>query len=61
LKPIVREHPILSPNLPNSFIVLANELTALGIKVSAEVIEAIDPFSAPFDSRLALSVDEGNL
>jgi DNA-directed RNA polymerase subunit beta len=58
---IVREHPILSPNLPNSFIVLANELTALGIKVSAEVIEAIDPFSAPFDSRLALSVDEGNL
>ena len=58
---IVREQPIFSPNLPNSFIVLANELTALGIKVNAEVIEAIDDYSKRFDSSLALSVDEGGL
>jgi DNA-directed RNA polymerase subunit beta len=57
---IVREQPITSPNLPNSFIVLANELTALGIKVNAEVIEANEDYKK-FDSKLALSVDEGNL
>ena len=57
---IVREQPVVSPNLPNSFIVLANELTALGIKVSAEVVESeVKP--AKFDSNLALSVDEGAL
>jgi DNA-directed RNA polymerase subunit beta len=58
---IVREQPIFSPNLPNSFIVLANELTALGIKVNAEVVEAVDDYSKRFDSSLALSVDEGGL
>jgi DNA-directed RNA polymerase subunit beta len=58
---IVREQPISTPNLPNSFVVLANELTALGIKVNAEVVEATDHFVKKFDSSLALSVDEGGL
>ena len=57
---IVRELPVVSPNLPNSFIVLANELTALGIKVNAEVVES-EVKVAKFDSHLALSVDEGGL
>ena len=55
---IVREKPVVTPNLPNSFIVLANELTALGIKVVAKVIEANDKT----DNGLAtLSVEEGKL
>lgn len=55
---IVREKPVVTPNLPNSFIVLANELTALGIKVVAKVIEANDTS----DKGLAtLSVEEGKL
>jgi DNA-directed RNA polymerase subunit beta len=58
---IVREKPIMSPNLPSSFIVLANELTALGIKVNAQVTETVDEYERHVDERLALSVDEGNL
>jgi DNA-directed RNA polymerase subunit beta len=60
---IVREKPIMSPNLPSSFIVLANELTALGIKVKAKVTavnEEIDS-TTKLDKKLALSVDEGKL
>ncbi len=56
---IIKERPITSPNLPGSFIVLANELTALGIKVNAAVDEADD--NGYVDKKLALSVDEGNL
>lgn len=58
---IVREKPIMSPNLPSSFIVLANELTALGIKVNAQVTETSDQYDRQVDERLALSVDEGTL
>jgi len=58
---IVREQPIMAPNLPNSFIVLANELTALGIKVNAEVTESSEIYGKQLDSKLALSVDEGTL
>jgi DNA-directed RNA polymerase subunit beta len=62
-KAIVNERPILSPNLPSSFIVLANELTALGIKVNAEVAEAASEHSDDphLDEKLALSVDMGDL
>ena len=56
---IIKEKPIMSPNLPGSFIVLANELTALGIRVNAAVNEAED--GGPIDKKLALSVDEGSL
>jgi DNA-directed RNA polymerase subunit beta len=60
---IVKEKPITSPNLPSSFIVLANELTALGIKVNAQVTETKDneEFENKVDEKLALSVDEGDL
>ncbi|MEM1312412.1 MAG: DNA-directed RNA polymerase subunit beta [Patescibacteria group bacterium] len=58
---IVREKPIMSPNLPSSFIVLANELTSLGIKVNAQVTETADQYDRHVDESLALSVDEGNL
>jgi DNA-directed RNA polymerase subunit beta len=58
---IVKEKPIMSPNLPSSFIVLANELTALGIKVNAEVTESNDTIDAKMDKKLALSVDQGDL
>ncbi len=58
---IVREKPIFSPNLPSSFIVLANELTALGIKVNAQVTETADQYDRKVDEQLALSVDEGSL
>jgi len=58
---IVREKPIMSPNLPSSFIVLANELTALGIKVNAAVTETTDQYENRVDERLALSVDQGDL
>lgn len=55
---IVREQPITNPNLPNSFIVLSNELTALGLKVKVQAIESQDEYRQ-IDKNLALSVDEG--
>ena len=55
---IIKSKPIQEPNLPGSFIVLANELTALGIKVNADVSETDDDL---IDRKLALSVDDGNL
>jgi DNA-directed RNA polymerase subunit beta len=58
---IVREKPIDSPNLPGSFIVLANELTALGIKVNADVIESKEEGDKDKDAELALSLDQGDL
>jgi len=57
---IVKERHIESPNLPSSFIVLANELTALGIKVDAIVTKS-DEAEHSVDKNLALSVDEGTL
>jgi DNA-directed RNA polymerase subunit beta len=61
-KAIVNERPIMSPNLPSSFIVLANELTALGIKVNAVVAEELeDGNDGNLDEKLALSVDVGDL
>jgi len=57
---IVKERPITEPNLPSSFIVLANELTSLGIKVIAEVSE-MGNFNDNVDENLALSVDTGDL
>jgi DNA-directed RNA polymerase subunit beta len=61
IEAIVREQPFFSPNLPNSFIVLANELTALGIKVVAEVTESDLDYNKKVDHQLALSVDQGKL
>jgi DNA-directed RNA polymerase subunit beta len=58
---IVKEKPINSPNLPSSFIVLANELTSLGIKVIAEVSEIGDYNDTGVDENLALSADTGDL
>lgn len=58
---IVKEKPINSPNLPSSFIVLANELTALGVKVNAEVAETGSYNDGEVDEKLALSVDQGDL
>ncbi|MEI6729382.1 MAG: DNA-directed RNA polymerase subunit beta [bacterium] len=58
---IVKERPITSPNLPSSFIVLANELTSLGIKVNADVAETGEEYGEKMDERLALSVDQGDL
>jgi DNA-directed RNA polymerase subunit beta len=59
---IIRGKPIISPNLPGSFIVLANELTALGIKVNAAVTKTSEQESYDrVDEKLALSVDEGDL
>jgi DNA-directed RNA polymerase subunit beta len=58
---IVKEKPITSPNLPSSFIVLANELTALGIKVNANVIESEEPQKKNVDEDLALTADSGDL
>lgn len=58
---IVKEKPINSPNLPSSFIVLANELTALGVKVNAEVAETGSYDDIGVDEKLALSVDQGDL
>ena len=55
---IVKNRPIGEPNLPGSFIVLANELTALGIKVNADVHETQEKH---LDEKLALSVDQGDL
>jgi DNA-directed RNA polymerase subunit beta len=56
---IIKDRPINAPNLPGSFIVLANELTALGIKVNASVTES-DEYNR-VDENLALSVDQGDL
>jgi DNA-directed RNA polymerase subunit beta len=58
---IVKERPITSPNLPSSFIVLANELTALGIKVNAQVTKGKDQLEDEVDKKLALSIDQGDL
>jgi DNA-directed RNA polymerase subunit beta len=59
---IIKEKPIMAPNLPGSFIVLANELTSLGIKVKAEVTEAeSEEQGHKVDAHLALSVDQGDL
>ena len=60
---IVREKPIISPNLPSSFIVLANELTGLGIKVNAQVVETEKEhnYTKKIDAKLALSADSGDL
>lgn len=58
---IVRGKPITAPNLPGSFVVLANELTALGIKVHAEVTQAEEQHIKSLDKKLALSVDQGTL
>jgi DNA-directed RNA polymerase subunit beta len=60
---IVREKPIISPNLPSSFIVLANELTGLGIKVNAQVVESEKEhnYTKRIDAKLALSADSGDL
>jgi DNA-directed RNA polymerase subunit beta len=61
LNSIVKGKPILSPNLPGSFVVLANELTALAIKVNAEVTKSDAYDSIKMDEKLALSADEGKL
>jgi DNA-directed RNA polymerase subunit beta len=58
---IIKERPITSPNLPGSFIVLANELTALGIKVNAAITESEMYQGSQVDENLALSVDQGDL
>ena len=60
---IIREKPIISPNLPSSFIVLANELTGLGIKVNAQVTQAITETDkrAKANAKLALFADSGDL
>lgn len=58
---IIKEKPITSPNLPGSFIVLANELTALGIRVNAQVTESDSYSGDRVDEKLALSVDQGDL
>ncbi len=56
---IVKGKQIVSPNLPGSFVVLANELTALGLKVNAEVHESED--DKKIDEKIALYSDEGTL
>lgn len=61
---IVKNKPIMSPNLPGSFVVLANELTALGIKVNTvgNEIPKKDPYNkGGIDAELALNVDSGKL
>jgi DNA-directed RNA polymerase subunit beta len=60
---IVKNRPIMSPNLPGSFVVLANELTALGIRVNAIGLEAGDKkgFAKGVDADLALTADTGKL
>jgi DNA-directed RNA polymerase subunit beta len=55
---IIRGKQINTPNLPSSFIVLGNELTALGIKVNAQVVAAEEKY---IDTKLALSADMGTL
>jgi DNA-directed RNA polymerase subunit beta len=60
---IIREKPIISPNLPSSFIVLANELTGLGIKVNAEVEKASNEYDRHkrANAKLAMFADSGDL
>lgn len=60
---IVKNRPIMSPNLPGSFVVLANELTALGIRVNTVGKEAAkdDKYSKGIDAELALNADVGKL
>ncbi|MGL4758831.1 MAG: DNA-directed RNA polymerase subunit beta [Patescibacteria group bacterium] len=60
---IVKNRPIMSPNLPGSFVVLANELTALGIRVNAvgNEITKKDAYSKGIDADLALNADAGKL
>lgn len=55
---IIKGKPVVEPNLPGSFIVLANELTALGMKVN---LEATHTEEKVLDEKLALSVDQGDL
>ena len=57
---IIKGKQIASPNLPGSFVVLANELTALGLKVNADVDEA-EERRDEIDEKMALYADEGNL
>jgi DNA-directed RNA polymerase subunit beta (EC 2.7.7.6) len=57
---IIKGKQIASPNLPGSFVVLANELTALGLKVNADVDEA-EERKDEIDEKMALYADEGNL
>lgn len=60
---IIKEKPIVSPNLPSSFIVLANELTSLGIKVNAKVTQVTtdQDKKAKANAKLALFADSGDL
>jgi len=59
---IIKNKPLLHPNIPESFRVLANELTALGIKVNADVIRSDVKYGDKrLDERLALTVDTGTL
>ena len=55
---IIKGKPLVEPNLPGSFIVLANELTALGMKVN---MDAVKTDERVIDEKLALSVDQGDL
>jgi DNA-directed RNA polymerase subunit beta len=57
---IIEEKAVISANLPSSFIVLANELTGLGLKVNAKVVKLLD-IKPTIDAKLALSADSGNL
>jgi DNA-directed RNA polymerase subunit beta len=60
---IVKNRPIMSPNLPGSFVVLANELTALGIRVNTvgNEISKRDAYTKGIDTDLALNADAGKL
>ncbi len=59
---IIKNKPLLHPNIPESFRVLANELTALGIKVNADVIRSDVKYGDKrLDERLALTLDTGTL
>jgi DNA-directed RNA polymerase subunit beta len=60
---IVKNKPIMSPNLPGSFVVLANELTALGIRVNTvgNEISKKESYNKGVDTELALNADAGKL
>ena len=59
---IVKNKPSFSPNLPGSFVVLANELTALGIKVDVVANTTEQNYqSKSIDAQLALKADTGSL
>jgi DNA-directed RNA polymerase subunit beta len=55
---IIKGKEVVEPNLPGSFIVLANELTALGLKVNMDALRTEEKV---LDEKLALSVDTGDL